>query len=269
MPCSSSPPLSPANSLPSDSQHKPCAVVPVYNHSAGIQIVCPTILDHGLPCVLVDDGSDSTCAAVLDTLSGDSEHVHLIRFSENRGKGAAVCAGLLWAFEQGFSHALQIDADGQHDLSDIPEFIAASRRAPQAVVTGDREARGISKVRHYGRKLTDWLVWVETLSAQIRDSMCGYRIYPLAQTITLLRKTRVGQHMDFDTDILVRLVWRGITVKQVRTRVVYRPDIPSHFRLLHDNVRVTRMHIFLLMGMLVRLPLLIFRRPELSERSTS
>ena len=268
MPCSSSPPLSPANSLPSDIQHKPCAVVPVYNHPAGIQIVCPGILDRGLPCVLVDDGSDSTCAAVLDSLAGDSEHVHLIRFSENRGKGAAVCAGLEWAFEQGFSHALQVDADGQHDLSDIPEFIAASRRTPQAVVTGDRDARGISKARQYGRKLTDWLVWVETLSVQIRDSMCGYRIYPLAQTITLLRKTRVGQRMDFDTDILVRLVWRGITVKQVRTRVVYRPEIPSHFRLFRDNVRVTRMHTFLLTGMLVRLPLLILRRMKKSEGST-
>lgn len=268
MPCSSLPPPSPANSLPSDTHHKPCAVVPVYNHSAGIKIVCPGILDHGLPCVLVDDGSDTTCAAVLDSLARGSEHVHLIRFSENRGKGAAVCAALEWAFEQGFSHALQIDADGQHDLSDIPEFVAASKCAPQAVVTGDREAQGISKARHYGRKLTDWLVWVETLSVQIRDSMCGYRIYPLAQTIALLRSTRVGQRMDFDTDILVRLVWRGITVKQVRTHVVYRPEIPSHFRLFRDNVRVTKMHIFLLTGMLVRLPLLVLRRYEKFERST-
>lgn len=262
MPCSNSSPLSPANSPPSDIHYKPCAVVPVYNHSAGIQIVCPAILDHGLPCVLVDDGSDSTCAAVLDSLASASEHVHLIRFSENRGKGAAVCAALKWAFEQGFSHALQIDADGQHDLADIPEFIATSKRTPQAVVTGDREAQGISKARHYGRKLTDVLVWVETLSVQVRDSMCGYRIYPLAQTVTLLGKARVGQRMDFDTDILVRLIWRGVAVKQVCTRVVYRPDIPSHFRLFSDNLRVTRMHIFLLLGMLVRLPRLILRRPE-------
>lgn len=240
--------------------HKPCIVVPVYNHPQGIQEVCKGLSDHNIPCLLIDDGSDAECRAVLSHLSATYAWVNLLTFPANRGKGAAVCAGLEWAAQQGFSHALQVDADGQHDLSDLPEFLAASRRRPDAVITGTRVADGISAARHYGRKLTDWLVWLETLATQIEDSMCGYRLYPLPSTMALLRQQKIGARMDFDTDILVRLSWRGIPVEQISTRVIYREQIPSHFRMFRDNLRMTRLHIVLVLGMLARSPVLLRRK---------
>tara|TARA_R110000823_G_scaffold171736_9_gene304183 strand:- start:23128 stop:23844 length:717 start_codon:yes stop_codon:yes gene_type:complete len=234
--------------------------VPVYNHPDGIQIVCEKLNRFALPCLLVDDGSDAPCRDLLRLLADRYAWVELLRFEQNRGKGAAVSAGLAHAQKLGFSHALQVDADAQHDLADVPRFIAASRAEPAAIVTGTRVAEGISAARHYGRKLTDMLVWLETLSTRIEDSMCGYRLYPLPATMALLGRHKVGQRMDFDTDILVRLMWRGVPVTQLATRVIYRDHIPSHFRMVADNLRITRMHTLLVLGMIIRSPLLLRRK---------
>ncbi|MFK7978198.1 MAG: glycosyltransferase family 2 protein [Halioglobus sp.] len=240
--------------------HNPCILVPVYNHPDGIQNVCAKLANHTVPCLLVDDGSDSHCQAILQQLAANHEWIHLLRLEKNSGKGAAVTAGLHWCYEQGFTHALQVDADGQHDLDDVPLFLQRSLEHPLAVVTGTRVADGISAARHYGRKLTDWLVWLQTLSTTIEDSMCGYRVYPLPATVDLLRRHTVGQRMDFDSDILVRLTWRNVAVEQVTTRVIYREGIPSHFRMFWDNLRLVRMHTLLVLGMLVRSPVLILRK---------
>ncbi len=242
------------------SLHKPCVLIPVYNHPDGIRVVCERLQAYELPCLLVDDGSDQRCFDVLQELNQQYEWVQVLRFEENRGKGAAVCAALLWANGEGYSHALQVDADGQHDLADVPRFLEVSRVHPEAIVTGARVADGISATRHYGRKLTDWLVWLQTLSVSIKDSMCGYRLYPVGPTAELIRAHRVGQRMDFDTDILVRLCWRGVPVEQVTTRVIYRDGIPSHFRMVKDNLYMIRMHIRLVLGMLPRAPLLLWRK---------
>jgi len=209
---------------------------------------------------MVDDGSDEACSSVLRLLEQQHDWVHLIRFDENRGKGAAVCEAMLWAGREGYSHALQVDADGQHDIADVLRFVELSQSHPDAVVTGARVADGISATRHYGRKLTDWLVWLETLSLVVKDSMCGFRMYPVSAAVSLIETHRVGQRMDFDTDILVRLVWRGIEVEQVTTNVIYRDGIPSHFRMLKDNLLMIRMHVRLVLGMLPRMPILIWRK---------
>lgn len=246
--------------------HRPCVLIPVYNHPEGIQNVCTKLSAHSVNCLLVDDGSDALCQDVLQQLAAKHPWVSLLRLNENSGKGAAVTAGMHWCHEQGFTHVLQVDADGQHDLDDLPVFFQTSREHPHSIVTGTRVADGISAARHYGRKLTDWLVWLQTLSTDIEDSMCGYRMYPLAPTVALLRDRKVGQRMDFDSDILVRLCWRNVPVKQVTTKVIYREGIPSHFRMFWDNLRLVRMHTLLVLGMLVRSPVLILRKFKTAEQ---
>ena len=113
--------------------HSPCAVIPVYNHETAITTVVDALIASGLPCILVDDASDQACARVLDRLAR-REMVNLIRLTANQGKGGAVMTGLREASRLGFSHALQVDADGQHDLQDVPLFIAQSRAHPAAVI---------------------------------------------------------------------------------------------------------------------------------------
>ncbi len=235
----------------------PCVVIPVYNHHLVIASVVEHIRHFSLDCFLVDDGSDPQCSSVLQQIAAADPGVTLIRFDVNCGKGAAVCAGLEAAARAGYSHALQIDADGQHNIDDIPRFMACSRQHPGAVVSGSRIYGKVPASRRYGRKLTDGLVYLHTLSSAIRDSMCGYRVYPLRETMGLLAHCSVGQRMDFDTDILVRLYWEGVPVHHVTTPVIYQSDIPSHFNLLTDNLRISKMHLRLLLGMLLRIPSLL------------
>ena len=94
------------------------AVIPVYNHGEAVGAVAANVRAAGLHCILVDDGSSADCAAVLDTLAQASD-VALVRLALNQGMGGAMMAGLRAAAAAGHSHALQIDADGQHDAGDI------------------------------------------------------------------------------------------------------------------------------------------------------
>ncbi|KAA5845009.1 glycosyltransferase family 2 protein [Pseudomonas chlororaphis] len=240
--------------------HNPCAVIPVYNHEAAVPAVVEALLASGLPCVLVDDASSPACAAVLEQLA-EREQVFLVKLAVNQGKGGAVMAGLREASRLGFSHALQVDADGQHDLRDVDNFIATSRTHPEALVCGyPQYDASVPKGRFYARYLTHVWVWINTLSLQIPDSMCGFRVYPLPPILALIDSVKIGQRMDFDTDILVRLSWRNQPMRWLPTQVRYPADGLSHFRLLHDNLLISSMHARLFFGMLLRAPLILWRR---------
>lgn len=239
-----------------------CAVIPVYNHGAAIGAVVHSVLGLGLPCVLVDDGSDVACAQVLvDLASAYPERITMTRLPVNQGKGGAMMAGLRLALRQGYSHALQIDADGQHNAQDIPRFLASVLTYPDSVICGcPVYDESVPKARLYGRYLTHVWVWINTLSFAIQDSMCGFRVYPLATTVELIDATSIGRRMDFDVEILVRLHWRGVSIVNQPTRVSYPSDGVSHFRVWLDNVLISRMHAKLFLGMLLRLPSLLWRK---------
>ncbi len=240
--------------------HKPCAVIPVYNHEHALPQVLAALRDAGLPCVLVDDASSAACAAVMDALA-TQPGVHLVRLPVNQGKGGAVMAGLREAARLGYSHALQVDADGQHDLAAVAAFLELSRREPQALVCGyPQYDASVPKGRLYARYLTHVWVWINSLSLQIRDSMCGFRVYPLPATLALIDSVRLGRRMDFDPEILVRLAWHNQPMRWLPTRVHYPLDGLSHFRLWHDNALISKMHAKLFFGMLLRAPLILARR---------
>jgi glycosyltransferase involved in cell wall biosynthesis len=240
-----------------------CAVIPVYDHEHAVGQMVQSLRQQGLTVFLVDDGSGPPCAAELDRLAdGDVDaNVRLLRLPKNQGKGAAVMAGFAAAASAGFSHALQIDADGQHDPMDVPRFVAAAHADPQSLVCG-RPVFDSSIPRHrfYFRYLTHAMVWLNTLSFDIPDSMCGLRVYPLPVVLPLLAAEPMGQRMDFDTEVLVRLYWRHTRMKWLPTRVRYPLDGVSHFHLVRDNWLITRMHTRLFFGMLRRSPRLLVRK---------
>ena len=165
------------------------------------------------------------------------------------------------ASTRGYTHAVQIDADGQHTVSDVTRFLNEARQHPDAVICGRPIFdASIPRSRYYGRYLTHSLVWLETLSFELVDTMCGFRVYPLAATLALIDRAGCRPRMDFDTEVLVRLHWRGVRTRWLETQVRYPLDGVSHYRMFRDNVRMTRLHISLLLGMLVRLPLLLWRK---------
>ncbi len=238
----------------------PCVVIPVYNHEHAIGAVVGAVRAQGVPLLLVDDGCNRACAEVLQALSATSD-VQLVRHERNRGKGAAVMTGLRVAHERSYTHAVQIDADGQHTVSDVRRFLDEARAHPDAVVCGRPVFdSSIPPLRFYGRYLTHGLVWLETLSFELIDTMCGFRVYPLAVTLELLDRHHVGARMDFDTEVLVRLHWRGVRTRWLATAVRYPVDGVSHYRMFFDNVRMASLHVRLLLGMLLRLPLLLWRK---------
>lgn len=239
-----------------------CAVIPVYNHQAAVAAVIDGVRAQGLFCIVVDDGSGPACAALLDGLAKAAPgEITLLRHPANRGKGAAVLTGMRHGAQVGFTHALQIDADGQHRVDDIGAFLAAAAAHPQALVIGAPRYHGsVPRLRLWARYLTHVWVAINTLSRQIEDSMCGFRVYPLAPLLELDRQRQLGARMNFDIEVLVRLHWAGVKIINLPTAVSYPQDGVSHFRQGLDNLLISRLHATLFFGMLWRLPNLLARK---------
>ncbi len=240
---------------------KPCIIIPVYNHEAAIPFVLAQLKNFAIPTFLVNDGSSALCSQILaDCTEREPGWLTLISRSKNGGKGAAVLDGFKAAEALGFSHAIQIDADGQHDINDIPKFVEAGTKHPEALILGrplfDKTA---PKSRIYGRRIANLWVWINTLSFLIEDSMCGFRLYPLTAVTALTSSAQIAKRMDFDIDILVRLYWQGVAVINIPTAVQYPYDGVSHFKLWRDNLMISKIHAKLFFGMLVRIPQLLSR----------
>ncbi len=247
-----------------DSRHSYCIVIPHYNHArqlAPVLAELARLYDDHLPVIVVDDGSTDAMKQELERLVGGYDAVTIEYREHNGGKGAAVMSGYAAAARAGFSHAIQIDADGQHNVADLPKLLAASQAAPGSIISAMPVfGPDVPKSRLHGRKLTTWCVMLETLSTNIRDAMCGFRVYPLAAVMAVCNAPGVRARMQFDIEILVRWCWSGGQVEFVPSRVRYPEDGLSHFRMVRDNVDLTLMHTRLILGMLVRLPVLLRRR---------
>ena len=241
--------------------NKPIILIPVYNHEVGIVRVVKAVLALNMPCILVNDGSNASCSAILIQLQAEHPHrIHLFQHTVNQGKGAAISTGLRAALELGYSHALQVDADGQHDLNDITFFFACSEKNPEALICGvPVYDSSVPKHRYYSRYLTHIWVWINTISLRIIDSMCGFRVYPVQPIIELLDKQHLFSRMSFDTEVLVRADWANIPIINCPIKVHYPEDGVSHFLAVKDNVLISLMHARLFFGMLLRSPKLLWR----------
>jgi glycosyltransferase involved in cell wall biosynthesis len=220
-----------------------CAVIPTYRHVVALPHIAAALRAHFETVFIVDDGNAEPERSAIAALHAPENGVQVVRRDANGGKGAAMLSGFHEAIAQGFSHALQLDADGQHDVADLPKFIEAWRNNPKALICGQAVySADVPKSRKFGRYITHFWVWVETFSFDVADSMCGFRIYPLEPVERIITRTDVGKRMDFDTEIVVRLHWRGVRVINIPTRVIYPQGNVSNFQMLADNVLISLMH---------------------------
>jgi len=239
-------------------QPKLCFIIPVYDHSKNLPSFIKELTKKNFPIILVDDGSHSACKKIMMRLDHEIEGVTLKSHVFNLGKGAAIKTGLKEAKKSGFSHAIQIDADGQHNIEDISRFVLEMNKQPNALVSGFPSFdKTVPKLRYYSRYATHLWVWINTLSKDIKDSMCGFRIYPVDQSCLLLSTQKIGDRMEFDSEFIVRWHWTGKPIVQIQTRVIYPEDGISHFNLFRDNLLIAWMHARLFFGMLKRLPKLL------------
>lgn len=246
--------------------YKPCIIIPNYNHSQYIAKVIEHLLAFKTKIFIINDGSNDETKKRLIQLSEKYPELSLIHLKQNQGKGGAVIHGFKEAAKLGYSHALQIDADGQHALDDVPAFLEQSRANPDAVIYGiPIYDKSVPLGRLIPRYITHFWVWIETLSFKIKDSMCGYRMYPLEPTLCLIESETIGRRMDFDTEILVRLNWRDIPQIPLSTKVIYPLDGSSQFNLFKDNWLITKMHTRLFFGMLKRFPRIIAQKIKVKK----
>jgi len=215
-----------------------CVVIPCYNHLATVAAVARAAR-MSCPVLVVDDGS----TVPLPELPGCT----VIRFETNRGKGAALRAGLHKAAALGFTHAVTMDADGQHFAEDLPKFFTAAQAQPDALIVGVRDffAAGCPTHRRRSNAVSTFWFRVET-GVRLGDTQCGFRGYPLALAQRL--KTRSGRYA-FELEFMVRASWVGTPIVAVPVRCTYAPDQlrQSHFRPVRDLAHITLMNIGLVL----------------------
>jgi glycosyltransferase involved in cell wall biosynthesis len=218
---------------------------------------------------VVIDGSTDGSGDELMRRAAEDPNLHVFLRPCNEGKGAAILHGLRAARDAGFTHALTMDADGQHDAASIAKMMALSTAHPAAMILGvpifDASA---PRLRVVGRKVSNGWANLETLWVGIDDSLFGFRVYPIAPLLEILEGTHWMRRFDFDPEAAVRLCWRGIPPINLPTPVRYfRPEEGgiSHFKYLRDNLLLAAMHVRLLAGFLTRLPVLLMRRVKSSH----
>ena len=239
-------------------------LIPSYNTGATVFTTVREARRFWQPVWVVVDGSTDGTGETLKIMADADPGLKVFLLPRNQGKGAAVLHGLRAAAEAGFTHALTMDADGQHPAGKIPEFMAVSQAHPDAVILGrpvfDASAPAL---RVGGRRISNWWANLETLWQGIGDSLFGFRVYPIAPLQAVMRKQRWMRRFDFDPEAAVRLCWRGIRPINVAAPVKYllpEEGGVSHFNYVRDNVLLTWMHTRLLFGFVLRLPLLLGRK---------
>ena len=248
-------------------------LIPSYNPGAQVYATVRAARLQWTPVWVVVDGSTDGTADGLREMAAHDPGLKVWVLPANRGKGAAVLHGLDRAAQQGFTHALTMDSDGQHPADLIPAFMAASQQAPAAMVLGkpvfDADAPAL---RVQGRKISNGWANLETLWAGIGDSLYGFRVYPIEPLRKVMRGQRWMRRFDFDPEAVVRLCWRGVRPINLPAPVKYlRADEGgvSHFNYLRDNTLLSWMHLRLMLGFLLRLPLLLVRRLNILRSNTS
>jgi glycosyltransferase involved in cell wall biosynthesis len=221
-------------------------LIPSYNTGRRLLGTVMDALTVWSPVWVVVDGSTDGSDAALDALAATDTNFRILRLPQNGGKGSAVLHGFNAALSAGFTHALVLDADGQHPNDYIAPFMAQSINQPEALVLG-RPVFGpeVPLERLYGRKLSVGLVHFECLGHGIDDPLFGFRVYPMMETRDILTSIRSARRYDFDPEVAVRLFWRGVPPVNLPAPCRYIDKVDggiSHFHYLRDNVRMVWLH---------------------------
>lgn len=226
---------------------KICFCVPYFNHPNTINSLCDELKKYNLEILIIDDASDEISKKALQNLNAT-----ILTHEKNQGKGGAVRSGYLWALKQGFTQIFQLDADMQHDLTQIPKMLELCEKFPKNLICGyGQYDKNAPKARIYGRKITNFWLFINTLGGHFKDAMTGFRIYPLNEKI--INQTRTNR-MEFDIEILMNYYKFDVEISWLPVAVKYGQI--SHFRALKDNFLISKFHAKAFFS----LPFFIFQR---------
>lgn len=243
-----------------------CLLIPHYEHAGAIGPLLEKLEPFGLPCIVVDDGSGPAARGVLAALEKRFPWVEIVWRETNGGQGAAKRTGYRHALAAGYTHSLEMDADGQHDTNDVPRFLALMQANPSAAVLGKPEfGPEAPKARIWGRQLSRGLVWLACGSLTVRDPLCGYRGLPLAEAVRVIDSAHTGNRMSHDPEFAVRLFRGGLPIVTLPTHVSYPTDGVSHFDMVRDNLRLIVTYARLLAELPLEAPAIVRNRRRASR----
>ncbi len=239
-------------------------LIPSYNPGAKVFETVAAAREVWNPVWVLVDGSTDGTQDQLMQISATDPGLKVYVQPRNAGKGHTVLLGLRLALQQGFTHVLTMDSDGQHPAQCIRIFMATSHKYPAAMILGE-PVFGVDAplLRVRGRKISNWWANLETLWAGVHDSLFGFRVYPIVPLERIMRKQRWMRRFDFDVEAVVRLCWRGVQPINLPVPVrYYRKEEGgvSHFNYWRDNALLSWMHFRLLLGSIPRLPSMLFKR---------
>ena len=221
-----------------------CVVlIPTYNNDKTLKQVIDSVRLYSPNVMVVNDGSTDNTAEIISNESG----IHLVSYSENRGKGYALKAGLREAINLGYKYAITIDSDGQHYAKDIPVFINELKNSPNSLLVGARnlQAENMPSKNTFANKFSNFWYKVET-GISLSDTQSGYRLYPL----DFIKNTRfITRGYEFEVEVIVRAAWKGLLVKNVPINVFYpkAEERVSHFKPLRDFTRISILNTYLVL----------------------
>lgn len=235
----------------SAAEFRPCILIPCYNHGRELAGFLPAVARHGLPIIIADDGSRPEEAAMAAE-AAEAQNAIFLRGEQNLGKWGAIRRAVAHAAGLGYTHALQCDADGQHDATIIPDFCRLAQQHPTALICGTPVyGDDVPKARLKGRGISNFFAKVETAWACRLDTMCGFRLYPLQQLTDILSRKNIMPGMPGDIEILVHFCWSGCRIIPQPVRVCYPEGGRSNFHMLRDNVLISWAHTKLCTGALL------------------
>ncbi|NOZ88106.1 MAG: glycosyltransferase family 2 protein [Deltaproteobacteria bacterium] len=231
---------------------KPFVLIPVYNHSSTIGSVVKSASKY-LDVIVVDDGSSDGSGE-----NAERAGAFLLRHGTNMGKGAALLTGMKHGLTLGYTHAISMDADGQHDSNDIPVLLNELKAHPDSLVVGNRIMQGTDAPigSRIGRYISDFWVSIEGLTFA-RDAQCGFRIYPLSSILALDLRT---SGFDWEIEVLVKAARAGIPIRSIPVHVSYGALRITHFDLWKDNVKLSKLNARLFMELPFAIPTISYNR---------
>lgn len=238
-----------------------CFLIPVYNHAMLLEQTIPSFLAFGMPLIIVDDGSNQENKAILKRIADSHQGIVLITNTKNSGKGVAIKQGIDYCKQHAIDFAFQVDADNQHSLAAVPAFINRSKAQntiKHAIIGYPVYDNTVPTIRKDARKISNFFVSVTTLTPNVRDSLCGFRIYPVVETWKIYRNPFISKRMPIDMELLTRLYWMGDTIIYMPVDVTYPKDGSSHYKAFRDTVILSAKHALLCCEMLFRFPIVFF-----------
>ena len=225
-----------------------CVIIPTYNNVHTIGKVVQDVMVYCDQLIVVDDGcTDGT----LDVLQSLSESIHIVSYQPNRGKGHALVAGFRKAKELGYTHAITIDADGQHFADYIPQLIEEMEKHPQAIIVGCRNLteKNMPRQNTFANRFSNFWFRLQT-GVNLSDTQSGYRLYTLS---SLRGLGLITSRYEAELELLVFAAWAGVQICSVPVKVYYPPvgERVSHFRPVYDFVRISILNTILCVAALV------------------